>query len=129
MKVLISGSRTWLSQIVIEERFRKLPPGTTIIHGGAPGVDNISGYIARLLGFPVRSYPALAHGRKWPEAGVLRNAEMLEKEHPFSDGSYIDQALIFHEDPGLGKGTRDMHKRLKLASPVIPIEIFIGKGR
>jgi hypothetical protein len=108
---------------------RRLPPGTIVVHGGAPGLDNIAGYVARLCGFEVRVYPALAHGRKWPEAGPLRNTEMLEKEHPDMEGVLIDQAFLFHEDPGLGKGTRDMWRRLCDAQPSIKITIEIGKGR
>jgi hypothetical protein len=108
---------------------RQLPPGTIVVHGGAPGLDNIAGYVAQLCGFEVRVYPALAHGRKWPEAGPLRNSEMLEKEHPDTDGTLIDQAFLFHEDPGLGKGTHDMWEKLRKAEPPIKITIDIRRGR
>jgi hypothetical protein len=107
----------------------QLPPGTIVVHGGAPGLDNIAGYAAQLRGFEVRVYPALAKGRKWPEAGILRNQEMLDEEHPDKDGVLIDKAFLFHEDPGLGKGTKDMKRRLDRASPAIEILVHIGQGR
>ncbi len=134
-KIFVGGSRYWLSPKLIEARLRQFtqPPYTdyriTLIHGAAAGVDNMAGDIGKSLGFTVRGYPALANGRKWPSAGVLRNAEMLEKEHPSEDGKYFDLALLFHEDPNLGKGTRDMRARLVLADPPIPIEICIDRGR
>lgn len=106
-----------------------LPAGTIVVAGGAPGVDNIAADRARARGFEVREYPALAHGRKWPEAGPLRNQEMLNEEHPSKDGELIDIAYLFHEDPGLGKGTKDMKKRLDGATPPIKVVVEIGRGR
>jgi hypothetical protein len=120
VKVLVCGSRYWMDQKAIDRELRKLPPGTIIVHGGAQGADNIAGYVAELLGFEVRVYPALAHGRTWPSAGPLRNQEMLDVEN--SPSEPIDKALAFHKDPGLGKGTKDMADRLKKAG--IPLEIF-----
>jgi hypothetical protein len=106
-----------------------LPPGSIVVSGGAPGVDNIAADCARARGFEVRVYPALAHGRKWPSAGPLRNQEMLDEEHPSKDGELIDAAFLFHEDPGLGKGTKDMKARLDAAVPPIKVTVEIGKGR
>lgn len=122
MKVLVSGDRNWISQKPIEDRLKLLPPGTIIVHGDAAGVDSIAGYVAKILGFEVRAYPALANGRTWPSAGPLRNAEMLEKEHPDKDGVPIDLALIWHRQADLHKGTRDMHGKLLKADPKIVIE-------
>jgi hypothetical protein len=127
VKVLVSGSRTWIAQAPIERVLRQLPPGSIIVHGDAAGVDRIAGFVAELCGFTVRKYPALAHGRTWPSAGPLRNQEMMDKEHV--EGEYFDQAFFWHEDPQLRKGTRDMHQRVLLAVPAIPIEVFIGRGR
>ena len=121
MKVLVCGSREWVEQAPIERELRKLPPGTIIVHGACRGADNIAGYVAKLLGFEVRPYPA-----DWdfygPSAGILRNKKMLDKEHPDKAGVRIDKALAFHRDPNLGKGTKDMVKRLKQAE--IPYEVL-----
>lgn len=134
IKTFVGGSRRWLSPKLIEARLRKfLDPSytgylITVIHGAAPGVDNIAGDVAKSLGFQVRSYPAIAEGRVWPSAGIIRNAVMLEREHPSPDGKYFDIALLFHDDPNLGKGTKDMKARLDKADPPIPIEICIDRG-
>lgn len=127
MKVLVFGSRKWLNQQAIESCLKELPPGTTVIEGDAAGADRIAGFVARHLGFPVRAYPALAHGRTWPSAGILRNQEMLDREHPSEDGTFIDRAFCFHEDPKLGKGSRDMMDRLQKAHPPIAISTCIAK--
>lgn len=119
MKVLVCGSRKWLNQKAIERELRKLPPDTTIIHGGAPGADNIAGYVAKKLGFIVRVYMADWEGLG-KRAGPVRNRSMLTNEHLPQDP--IHKALAFHEDPGLGKGTKDMVSLLELAK--IPVERF-----
>ena len=91
-----------------------------MIHGACRGVDNIATYVAKQLGFEVRPYPA-----DWdfygPQAGVLRNQQMLDDEHTRDEP--IDLLLVWHEDPGLGKGTKDMVTRTERANPVIPIQI------
>lgn len=129
MKVLTSGDRHWVSQKPIEDRLKLLPSGTIIVHGGADGVDSIVGYVAERLGFEVRVYPALAHGRTWPAAGPLRNQEMLDREHPDAGGVCIDLALIWHRQADLHKGTKDMNWRLEKAEPAIAVEKkIIPKG-
>ncbi len=105
---------------------RELPSGTTVIHGDAPGADRIAGFVAELLNFPVRKYPA-----NWTKyglfAGPTRNQEMLDKEHLESEP--IDKAFCFHEDPKLGKGSKDMKIRLDHAKPPIPVEVCILRSR
>jgi hypothetical protein len=123
MKVLVSGSRKWVAQVPIERELLKLPPGTILIHGDCDGVDHIAADVARRLGMTVRGYPAIAKGRTWPTAGPLRNQEMLDMEHPSPDGQFIDLALLFHQDPNLGRGTRGMKKLLDEALPVITVVV------
>ena len=126
--MLVCGSRDWVDPRPIEDRLRSLPPGTTIIHGACRGVDNIAGDIASRLGFTVRSYPVpkAVWDKYGPPAGNMRNALMLKKEHPRAeDGTYVDLILAFHEDPSLGKGTRDMVGRGKKAVPEINVEIIL----
>lgn len=122
VKVLVCGSRKWLNQQAIERELRKFPPGI-LVHGAARGADNIAGYVGKLLGWDVRPYPAHwdAYGRA---AGPIRNQEMLDKEHPDSDGLFIEHVLAFHREPGLGIGTKDMVERASKAVPAIRINVF-----
>jgi len=125
VKVLVCGSRNWLNQKAIEQELSKLPAGTIVVHGACRGADNIAGYVAMSLEFEVRPYPAdwVKYGKG---AGPVRNQQMLDEEHPDSKGLYIDLVLAFHEDPGLGTGTKDMVKRAEKAHPSIHVRTFTG---
>ena|SRR5271157_5948586 len=120
MKILITGSRNWTNRKIIEAELIKLPKDTILVHGSAPGADSTAGSVGKYLGFDVRPYPA-----NWKEfglsAGPQRNQKMLDKEHPDKDGMYINRTYIFHEDPLLGKGTKDMYSRIIIAKPEIEI--------
>lgn len=122
MKVLVFGSRKWMDQGRIERELRKLPPGAILVHGAATGADNIGGYVGATLGFVVRAYPAdwATYGKA---AGTIRNQTMLDKEHLAEEP--FDLALCFHDDPNLGKGSADMHRRLLAATPKIEIRVFL----
>lgn len=104
----MTGSREWCDEALVAKVLAKYPKGTILVHGDAHGADRIAAKVGRKLGFDVRPYPANwdAYGNA---AGRLRNQEMLDKEGPF------DEALAFHDDPNLGKGTFDMVIRLKRA--------------
>lgn len=122
MKVLVFGSRKWVKQEVIERELKKLPSKTVIVHGAAPGADNIGGYVAAKLGFEVWPYPADwdKHGKA---AGPIRNQRMLDEEHTQEKG-FFDLALCFHEDPNLGKGSADMRERILNVDPSIELRVF-----
>lgn len=79
MKVLICGSRHWRDIHAIRQRILKLPPTTTIVHGGARGADRLAGWLAEDLGFTVREMKAdgQTHGKR---AGFLRNLAMLDEK-------------------------------------------------
>jgi hypothetical protein len=129
MKVLVTGSRTWVSPEPIRRELEKFPPGTILVHGACRGVDNIAADEAKNLGFEVRAYPVT--NAEWKlkggGAGHDRNQRMLDKEHPDQDGVCIDVALAFHQDVGLGKGTRDMMQRVDGADPTIEKRVTIRR--
>lgn len=114
MKVLVCGSRKWRDWTPIERELRELPPGTIIVHGDAPGADNIADKIARALGFEVRPYPADwdAHPRA---AGPIRNSRMLKEEHLPDEP--IDLVLAFAKDfsRSASPGTNDMMDKARAA--------------
>jgi hypothetical protein len=109
VKVLVCGSRKWTNRAVIERRLGQLPPGTIIVHGDcASGADLIAEEVATELGLETRRYPAdwsLGKG-----AGIIRNADMLRREH--RSGDPVDLGLAFTEDLRRSRGTRDMVVRL-----------------
>lgn len=110
--VLVCGSRDWRDGDAILERLSQLPRGTTIVHGGARGADQLAGTIALALGFGVREYPAewQLYGRK---AGALRTVGMFDREQP-------DLVLAFWKDASRGTAITvgEAHRR------GIEVEVF-----
>jgi len=131
VKVLVCGTRKWVEQQPIEDILRLFPRDTTIIQGGASGVDNIAGYVARdILGMPMRAYP-VNHSKDgpWPGAGIRRNLRMLATENPYeTDGTYVDLGLAFKLTPEISRGTGHMADQMRAGE--IPVaEILYTKGR
>lgn len=77
LRVCISGSRSFRALERVRAFIETLPPGTTVIHGGARGVDTTAGRAARACGLAVEVVqPDWArYGRA---AGPLRNRAMVE---------------------------------------------------
>lgn len=100
--VLVCGSRRWKLRGIIFRELAKLDSkGTIIVNGGARGADTIADQIAKELEFfCVITFPAWWN-TQGGVAGPIRNQRMLEWARP-------DLVLAFHEDPGLGKGTKNM---------------------
>ena len=111
---IFCGSRDWKDHELIRQTLRKLPSDTTIIHGAQTGADSISGLEADLNGFDVIAVPA-----DWdslgPSAGPERNERMLRLLLSAKNYGQDIAVFAFHEDPGLGKGTRHMVKIAKKA--------------
>ena len=135
MKILATGDRTWVEQKPIEQRLREVWKASgghaILVAGGAAGVDNIAAYVARRLGFDVREYPVpeIEWDVVGPYACNLRNQRMLDREHPDDAGLHIDLCLVWHHDPGLGRGTRDMVSRVLKAQPPIEVDRCVQRRR
>ena len=89
----------------IEREFKKLPPGTTIIHGACPtGADALADKLAMKYGLPIKRYPA-DWDNEGKSAGPKRNSKMIRSEHV--SGNPIDFGLAFTEDFNRSRGTKD----------------------
>ncbi|MFI8237623.1 SLOG family protein [Streptomyces sp. NPDC085866] len=87
MKILVTGSRTWLDIRTLERAiFRELyemkcaPGDAVLIHGACPtGADFLADRYAKRLGMHIARYPAewLRYGKG---AGFRRNAEMVKAD-------------------------------------------------
>lgn len=82
MKVLVTGSRSWVDHEVIRRELSALPVGTIVVHGACPdGADAIADRVARELGFEVRPYPAKWNSFSQTFSGHARNKRMVDAEH------------------------------------------------
>jgi hypothetical protein len=96
MKVAVVGSREWPDEARVREYVRSLPEGTTLVSGGARGVDSWAADEARRRGFDVMVHwpDWTTHGRS---AGFLRNHAIVrdaEKVVAFTAGSNGTQHTI-----------------------------------
>lgn len=99
MRLLVTGSRDYTNVAkVVEVLMYYDPSSTTIIHGGAKGLDTIADIVGRELGFTIEPYKA-----GWEHSnrdGVLRNSQMLHEGKP-------DKVIGFRSKIN-SKGTNDM---------------------
>lgn len=123
MRVLVTGSRHHtresMRDALLEDLERiEAPEGKdlTIIHGGAPGADEIAGEVADEWGANVYRFPAewdyCASMGQRRMAGPLRNAEMLKTMKP-------DFVLAYPLPDS--KGTWDMVTKAQRAE----VDIFV----
>ena len=105
VRALFCGQRTYTDWATIGQVIAALPPGSTVIHGGARGADTIAGACAKERGLPVEVYVADwdTHGKA---AGAIRNQRMLDEGHP-------TEVYAFFNDRAMSRGTEDMIRRAK----------------
>ena len=122
------GSREWANEKAIEREFKKLPQGTTIIHGASgEGAEAIVDKMAMKFGFPIRRYPADPEGEREETgspkaAGPKRNSRMIREEH--RSGEPIAFALAFTVDLARSRGAKDCVERARKAG--IRVEVVSG---
>lgn len=76
MRILVTGSREWTTELGIRLALVATGPGV-VVHGGAPGVDTLAAGVARSLGWPVEPHPADT-ARLGSRAVGLRNQAMVD---------------------------------------------------
>lgn len=105
MRVLITGSTTWLDAAALRREMASLPAQSVIVTGDTPGIDAMAIAIAREMGLAVEPMKKnSADRRTHPEASWKGlNERML--------ATGIDLVLAFHADygkPGCARGTLHM---------------------
>jgi hypothetical protein len=95
--VLITGSREFTKQKMVEEELLNIQTPAFILHGGARGADRLAAEVIHTIDglTEMRMQYLNYHGKK---GGYLRNKKMLEVMMVFRDQGYDCWALAFHED-------------------------------
>jgi hypothetical protein len=118
MRILVAGDRFWtcpkLAASIVRRLVARYGVGITIIHGGAPGVDESFARACRAL--DVTSEP---HVPDWKGLGNLsrpaRNKEMVE--------SGVNLCIALHRSITASKGTKDcIQQALAAGIPTYLIE-------
>ena len=118
MRLLVTGSRDWTDYLsVVQEltRLHEILGIDVVIEGECRGADRLAARAAKKLGFDVLPFPA-----EWDKygngAGPIRNQQMLDEGKP-------DFVLVFHNNLGKSKGTKDMVARArKIGLPVLQVK-------
>lgn len=79
MRILITGSRDWVSRHTVEQAIKSYSDdSTTIVHGACPtGADLFAAEFAESSGFTVEAIPA-QWGKYGKAAGPHRNRQMVD---------------------------------------------------
>ncbi|HEY7424602.1 MAG TPA: SLOG family protein [Gemmataceae bacterium] len=107
MRVIVTGSTTWIDAEAIRRELSKLPPESTVVHGDSPGVDALAGQVARKLGLVVEAFAKQTDDYRHYGRGAWKrlNERMLE--------SGVDLVLAFHPEwgePGKARGSGHLAK-------------------
>lgn len=115
MKVAIVGSREYARMDKVCDFVRSLPAGTTVVSGGARGVDSVAEEIAIRCGLDVVVFRADWNGLG-KRAGFARNKTIVEA---------ADRVVAFWD--GVSRGTAHT---INLARKVgKPVEVIISTER
>jgi hypothetical protein len=118
MRVIVAGASDWTDADAIARELAKLPPGTTVIHGDAPGADALAGAAAARLGFHVEP---MAKNRE-DFARYKRGAWKGLNERMLASGAVL--VLAFHPDLARSRGTKHLVELARAAG--IEVRIFGG---
>jgi hypothetical protein len=116
MRVIVAGASDWTDVEAIARELAKLPPGTTVIHGDAPGADALAGAAAARLGFRVER---MAKNRE-DYARYKRRAWKGLNERMLASEAVL--VLAFHADLARSRGTKHLVELARAAG--IEVRIF-----
>jgi hypothetical protein len=116
MRVLVAGAMAWADAEAIRRELVKLPSGTTVVHGDAPGADALAGQIAAQLGFVVEPMAKNKHDYAKYKRGAWKalNERMLATE--------VELVLVFHPDIDASRGSKHLIQLARAAS--IEVQVF-----
>lgn len=116
MRVIVAGATAWTDAEAIRPELRKLPAGSTIIHGDAPGADAIAGRIAAELGLAVEAMAKDAQDY----ARYQRAAWKGLNERMLASGAVL--VLAFHPAIEESRGTRHVVELARAAG--VEVRLF-----
>lgn len=114
MRVCIAGSRVAPEPVLMEvmDYVEALPPGTTVVHGGASGVDTAAHLAAKGRGLDAVPVRPSGYGRYGRAAPLWRNARMA---------GMVDHCVVFW-----CRGSRGSENMIANAYAAgVPVEVYV----
>jgi len=115
MRVIVAGAVAWSDAVAIELELRKLPAGSTVIHGDCPGADALGGSIATRLGLAVMP---MAKNRE-DARRYHRAAWMGLNERMLAAG--VELVLVFHPDVDASRGSKHLAELARAAGVAVRV--------
>lgn len=102
MRVIVAGSTQWDDADAIHRELVELSSDSVVIHGDAPGADQIGGEIARQIGLSVEPIAKNSKDYRRYRRGAWKslNERMIQ--------SGVELVLAFHPAIDKSKGTRHL---------------------
>src|SRR4051812_39905550 len=102
MRVIVAGAVAWSNAEAIRRELARLPPGTTVVHGDAPGADALAGRVAAELGLAVDAPRKEEADYRRYRRGAWRGLN----ERMLAGGAGL--VLAFHADIENSRGTKHL---------------------
>lgn len=121
MRVAVVGSRRFRDLPLVRDYIRRLPAGTTVVSGGAAGVDSVAEYTAKFSGYPVITFPIDRKGLP-PYGDPDGLAEFTRRAHRRNQliVENCDRMVAFWD--GKSGGTADAIRRAEALGK--PVEVY-----
>jgi hypothetical protein len=116
MRVLVAGATAWSDAEAIRRELVKLPSGTIVVHGDAPGADALAGQVAAQLGLVVESMAK----DKQDYARYKRGAWKALNERMLASGAEL--VLVFHPAVDASRGSKHLVSLARAAS--VEVQVF-----
>lgn len=107
MRVLVTGSTTWLDAQALHRELSLLPTASVIVTGDTPGIDALAQEVALTLGFQIEAMKKQKSDYRSDELSKPREGWKGLNQRMIATG--IDLVLAFHADygkPGCARGTQ-----------------------
>jgi YspA, cpYpsA-related SLOG family len=119
MRVIVAGAVAWTDAARIKHELEKLPAGSIVIHGDAPGADALAGHIAEELELVCQPF----RKEKQDYQKYKRAAWKSLNERMLAAGA--DLVLAFHPAIDESRGTRHLVEIARVAG--VEVRIITGE--
>jgi hypothetical protein len=116
MRVIVAGATVWTDAEALRRELARLPAGSTVVHGDAPGADALAGQVAVQLGLTVERFVKNGDDYRKYRRGAWKGLN----ERMLAGGAEL--VLAFHPAIDSSRGTRHLVELARAAG--VAVEVF-----